>query len=296
MLEQLFGWSEAHAPDAFEALRHEFAEFEVVGAQAPRPRVALWDAVRKVLGHDTPNYAQQVGDCVSFGAKNVIEYLACQQIALGNLESFHPVHPPYLYGCGRMVGDFQIRGDGSVGSWQAVAVKRYGTLRSDFQGVPEYSGDLARRWGAPPGPPATFIDEGDDHLVRQTAPVTTVDDAVTAIDNHYPLTIASNVGFTMEPKGGDRGFHEMRGSWSHQMCVVFYSHEPELHFGILNSWGDVHGHLVDLVTGEPWPVGMLRVRASALERILSQGDSHVYSHLDGFAPQRLTDFGTGDFL
>jgi len=157
VIDQLCGWNADLAPEALEACRGEFTQFRIVGAKEPRPRVALWDAVRKVLGQDTPNYAQRVGDCVSFGAKNVIEYLQCQQIALGNLQSFHPIHTPYLYGCGRKVGEFRIRGDGSVGSWQAVACKRYGTLRAGFDGVPAYSGDLARRWGSPPGPPAETV-------------------------------------------------------------------------------------------------------------------------------------------
>ena len=38
-------------------------------------RMMLWEFTRKVLGKDTDMYPQEIGDCVSFGGKNSLEYL-----------------------------------------------------------------------------------------------------------------------------------------------------------------------------------------------------------------------------
>ncbi len=58
----------------------------------------LWDCTRKVLGKDTPNYAQKTGDCTSYSAKNILEYLQCTQIVMnGKNETFHNVFPPYFF-------------------------------------------------------------------------------------------------------------------------------------------------------------------------------------------------------
>jgi hypothetical protein len=82
-------------------------------------RMMLHEVVRKVLGKDTENYPQEIGDCVSFGAKNAIEYLmCCERLLKGDAEKFRPVFAPYLYRTGRIyVGGGQLgNGDGSLGS------------------------------------------------------------------------------------------------------------------------------------------------------------------------------------
>jgi hypothetical protein len=56
---------------------------------------------------------------------------------------------------------------------------------------------------------------------------------------------------------------------------------------ILNSWGDVHGHLKDFDTQEDLPVGVLRVRAETIERMIKQDDTFAYSHADWFEEQKL---------
>lgn len=254
----------------------------------PAKRVALWAPVRQILGRDTPNYPQQVGDCVAFGAKNVEEYLQCQEIAAGDREEFHPVYPPYNYGTSRVqVGGGRLRGDGSTGAWMAAAAMRYGVLRADFPGVPPYSGQVSREWGRPPGPPEPFLQEGKMHIVRSAAPIGSVEEAALALSNGYPLTIASNQGFTMT--AGRDGFHAPSGMWAHQMAIVYWAKEPEPHFGILNSWGDQHGRLRDFITDEEWPIGMLRVRAEVVGRMISSGECFAYSQFDGF-PARRPDY------
>lgn len=252
----------------------------------------LWELVRKVLGEDTRNYPQETGDCVSFGAKNAIEYLACTEITSGDAEQFRSIFPPYLYATGRvLIGDNRLRGSaGSLGSWMAAAVMEYGTIASGAEGVPDYSGRLADQWGDG-ADFRDFLDMGDDHPVKSAARLSTWEELCAAIGNGYPCTIASNVGYTM--KAGRDGFNRRSGSWPHQMCVVGVSDDSRRPWaGILNSWGDVHGRLEDFDTGEPWPIGMLRVSRGDMEYMMRSrgGECFAYSRFDGFPAQDL-DWG-----
>ncbi len=282
------GWlGEEEAKNQWATMQNDpaFVPFPTFGYQASR-RMMLYEVTRKVLGKDTENYAQQIGDCVSFGMKNAIEYLQCCEILSGGeLQTFRKVFPPYLYGTGRVfVGGGRIGGDGSLGSWQAAAVIKYGVLASDESGVPGYSGSLARQWGRNPGPPQEFVSLAKVHPVQSAAKINNWDEFVQAICNGYPCTIASDVGFTMEARGD---FHEMSGSWAHQMCGIGVDDEhTEPYAIIVNSWGDAHGRLKDLKTGEDLPVGCLRVRKKAIERMISQQEVFAISQLTWFEEQR----------
>lgn len=286
---ELFGWAgEEEAKRAWDQIGHLFPSFMIVGDSEPyKPggRYMLWEIVRKVLGKDIPNIAQQVGDCVSWGAKHAVEQVSCVEILRGEPEEFKLVFAPYLYGTGRVqIGGGTMRGDGSVGSWQAKAVETYGILNEDADGVPPYSGTIARQWGNPPGPPKKFLELGKKHLIRTTAPVYSWEDLVMALRNGYPCTIASSQGFEMLPRKD--GFHWPSGSWPHQMDIAGVDdNTKDPYVDLHNSWGDVHGHLVDFITGEKWPVGRLRVRRQTIERMIKSGECISYSQFDGFQAQ-----------
>jgi len=68
------------------------------------------------------------------------------------------------------------------------------------------------------------------------------------------------------------------------MAIVAFGHHKDagLYFGILNSWGDVHGQLLDFDDQSPWPVGMLRVKAVTVDAMIRQEDSFAFSASDGF--------------
>jgi hypothetical protein len=252
-------------------------------------RMMLHEVVRKVLGQDTPNYPQQVGDCVSFGAKNAIEYLMCTEILMqGDREKFRSIFPPYLYGTGRVqVGGGRISGDGSLGSWMAEAVVKYGTIASDEQGVPQYSGSVARQWGRPPGPPNQFLNVGKNHPVKSAARINNWNELVVAICNGYPCTVACNQGFSMSP--GRDGFHAPSGTWAHQMCFIGVDDEHSDPYAIiLNSWGDAHGRLKDFNTGEDLPIGVLRVRKRTVERMIAAQETFAFSNFEGFPEQPIS--------
>lgn len=229
-----------------------------------------------------------VHNCVSFGAKNAIEYLICTEMLMkGDRETFKPIFPPYLYGTGRVfVGRGQINGDGSLGSWMADAVVQYGTIPSDVEGCPAYSGSIAREWGARPGPPTKFVEIGKNHLVKSAAKINSWDELVTAICNGYPCTVASNQGFNMEPSRD--GFHAPSGTWAHQMCIIGIDDESSDPYAvILNSWGDAHSRLKDFETNEDLPIGVLRVRKRTIERMIDAEETFAYSNFDGFPDRQI---------
>lgn len=296
LIQKYCGWA---APTNPGLLEEAFDIFGPMIKQMPifqdRPkRMMLWEITRKLLDKDTPNYGQEIGDCVSFGAKNALEYLQAFLLK-SNKDKWRFVFPPYIYGISRVqIGGGRLgNSDGSIGVWATQGLIKYGCLFNDVPGVPKYSGSIAKSWGRS-GPPKNFIDEASKHLLKisiDAAKVTTWEQLTSAIANGYAITVASNYGFTMKPQSS--GFHEQSGNWAHQMCIIGYdesSENPDDHcVCILNSWANAHGEVTDKTTGEKWPVGTLKVRKKVVLRMLVDGggDSWAYSNLDlGFIPRK----------
>lgn len=288
----LTGWAgEELAKSQWDLLKAEpsFKEFPKFKSTASR-RMMLHEVVRKYLGKDTNNYPQEIGDCVSFGAKNAVEYLmCCERLLLRDNEKFRPVFPPYLYGTGRIyIGGGQLgNGDGSLGVWMADAIVKYGVLCSDEEGVPAYKGSVASAWGGTRGKP--YLDKwkptAEIHPVKSAAKIDSWDEFVSAICNGYPCTVASMQGFEME--AGSDGFHDPRGEWAHQMCWIGVDDEHRDPYALLlNSWGDAHGRLKDFNTGEDLPVGVLRVRKRVVESMIRAGETFAFSNFVGFPDQQ----------
>lgn len=228
-------------------------------------------------------------NCVSFGAKNAVEYLSCCDILLrGDAEQFRPVFPPYFYGTSRVQigGGHMGNEDGSLGSWMAAAVMKYGTLFADEKGVPAYSGRVAKDWGRE-GPPKDFIPVAQKYLVHSAAQINSWDELKQALANGYPCTTASEIGYSMQP--GRDGFHAQTDRWGHQMSFIGYGTNPEEYAIILNNWGDVHGHLKDFDDNSDLPVGVLRVRRRDAEKHIRAGETFAYSQFDGFPAQGIND-------
>jgi hypothetical protein len=191
--------------------------------------------------------------------------------------------PPYFYGTSRVFVGGGLWGDGSTGTWLQEAIKKFGALAKDEEGVPKYSGGLARQWGAGKGPPQNFVTLAKEHLVQTTAQITNAEDAANALFSGYPISVCSNRGFNM--KASDDGFHAPRGTWAHAMTIIGFDDTDSskgLYFLILNSWGDVHGQLKDFATGVNLPVGVLRVRAEVVDGMLGYQDSFAFSQFNGF--------------
>ena len=225
-----------------------------------------------------------VHNCVSWGMKHASEYLSCCDILVrGDAEEFHDIFAPYIYGISRyQIGGGRIGGDGSLGSWAAAGVMKYGVIFSNKDNCPSYSKDVARLWGSK-GPPSEFIQIGKKFLIKSAAKVTTWEKLIAGLSNGYSCTVASNQGFSMKPDG--KGFHSAEGSWAHQMCIYDYCLTPEPHALIANSWGDVHGSIKHFATGEDLPKGTIRAKKSTIEKMIAQGDSFLVSQFEGFPSQ-----------
>lgn len=293
---RLSGWAgPKEAQIAWEQLRRTDSFYEDITKYITGEgtnKMMLYEVTRKLLGKDTDNYGQEIGDCVSFGMKNAIEYLQAVEIFLkGDREIWKPVFPPYLYGTGRVFsggGRLGCNSDGSLGSWMADAVIKYGVLFSDTEGLPSYSGSVAKRWGCRPGPDEKYVNIAKTFPVKSAASINTWEGLKAAIVNGYPVTVASNQGFSMSPSSD--GYHRARGSWAHQMCIIgIGTYKGEDYCIILNSWGDVHGQLLDF--DDPsvkLPIGCIRARRSEIEdSMIKSGEVFAISGFEGFKKQKL---------
>lgn len=235
-VSKLCGWKGEKKPElieqGFSMIRNDeelsrrilLDGFNIIGEARPSyggQRMMLWEVARKLFGKDIFNdIGQSIGDCVSWGAKHAIEYVQMFDIANSRkVETYKSIFPPYLYGTGRVqIGGGSMWGDGSIGSWQAQAVIKYGAIAEDTEGCPKYSGSVARSWGKRPGPPSQFLTEGAKHLIESIAQINSWEDALKALMNGYPITVASNVGYDMSPRND--GFNHNSTSWAHQMCLT----------------------------------------------------------------------------
>lgn len=269
-------------------------KFRLVGAAAAedntRKRVCLWDAMLQVNGgQHFPNTPQQVGDCVSWGAANAVNYLQAVQIVRdGKQDAFHAAYPPWIYGTSRVdVGrahGSRFTGDGSVGAYAAEALNKYGCLRADYDQVPPYSGAIAREWGSK-GVPAWAKEVAKPYLVQTVAPVNSAADARDAICNGFPVTIASGWwGTDNIPVVNGRRVAQRTTSWGHQQCLIAYDGSgKEPLFYCLNSWGP-NAHPAPM-QGEP--PGGYWIRFRDVDHICGEGDSWALSAFDGFPADEL---------
>lgn len=252
---RLMGWlGPKKAKRAIARLRRQGFVIEMAEAaerrllQAPDPIAArpIWELAMRVLGRDIPAGRQEIGDCVSWGMKQAGERRQIIEIAMGQEERFRPWFAPWIYATSRNQVGRGLSGDGSLGVWAAKAVAEYGILFEDDEGVPAYSGSLARKWGSrsnianPVYEPFFAIASDNPCLCVE---VRSAEEAVAMIrDYRRPLTIASMRGFKMQPREY-RGKHVFTpsGSWAHQMCWIEYDSELGALYR-LNSWGaEAHG-------------------------------------------------------
>lgn len=289
------GWAEVTHPGLAKA---EFAMLDSQGvfkqplksASNIPDSFSLHTIARKVLNQkDVGGGVQKRGDCVSWGAKHTSEYLQCVLSLLKNKDvKYRPVFAPYYYGTGRTyVGRGQLgdsrdgKNDGSLGTWMAEAVQKYGTLFADEPGVPEYSGDIAGAWGDRDARPD--LDKWQAiakvFLVKSVAKINNWDELCAALANGYPCTVASNVGYEMTP--GSEGYHRRSGSWAHQMMIYGYDNKKNCAL-ITNSWGDVHGRLKDFNSDDAMPIGTIRARKDAINEMIAANEVFTFGDMDGF--------------
>ncbi len=289
----LCGWLGPEvAAQAWEILAPCFVSFRISG-EYRRPaavRVVLWDMAKKVLGKHIRTFRQEIGDCVSFGAANAVDYLTVVEISTGGNWEYREAYQPWIYGTSRCdVGGQHDYNDGSTGAWAAQAVQRFGVLFYDDAGVPPYSGSVAKQWGYN-GPPKADYPIALPRPVKSCARVTTFDQVCDAVANGYPVTVASNVGFEGDGNmqgqiSGGKCWGVRGGNWGHQMCIIGVDTLDERPGAfIINSWGGDH-----VWPNQPdgAPPGGFWTDAKDVDEMVGQGDSFAYSQFDGFPAKPL---------
>lgn len=234
-----------------------------------------------------------VHNCVAAGAADAVEALQCIEIVHGDREEFVPVYNPFHYATGRvLIGKNRLKGQaGSVGIWQADAIEKYGVLRRDAPNLPKYNKANVNAWGdgrAADGKSYTdYMELAKDRVIKGKSRLSGFEQIIDALDNWYPCTIAASFGYQMKPQGGEKGFHRMNPSdpWGHLMSVQGYNLKQGW-VALKNQWGDVHGRLVDIETGQPWPRGFLRVSLDDFRKHIRNAEVIAYSNFNGFPAQK----------
>lgn len=299
------------------------AEVEQVWSQMPTPFFAApapenrdqhnHTIFKNMIGTYHPEGPQEIGDCVSWGNGNLINYtqvleawMQIQELRVSGatdeqvnkaLEEaryeYQETATEVIYALSRVeIGGGRIRGDGSVGAWAAKALTDYGTISRkelDKLGVGgRYSGSRARSWGRS-GLPDELEPAARQHLIADMTPVRSFNDLAWHIQNLRVVAVCSNVGFENGRRGvtqrDEQGFATARGSWAH--CMLFVSVKMGGRPGALlcNQWpkGTVQGPMGDVEI----PDCSWWVDADTVDRMLRQNDSFTGTKYKGYPARRL---------
>jgi len=282
----LCGWR------GIDAIQKTFAsQLPVLRQTAPRlfrgptanQTVTLYRAFYEVLGADWPGYpSQEIGDCTSFGHGHGNDLLQCISIGLKlGITSFQESDTEFIYGASRETAGILKGPDGSYGAATVKAMQQMGMISRAMMGeAGPYSGARAKAWGTN-GPPAAVKEQAASFKLGGAALVSDWDEYVRAIQNGYPVTVCSQLGFTTTRDA--QGFCLAQGSWGH--CMVFAGVRFDRPGGcILQSWGPT-------VPSGPCTMGQpswsFWVDRPTVESMLAEGDSWALSNTPGFTPQVL---------
>jgi hypothetical protein len=170
-----------------------------------------------------------------------------------------------------------------VGAWAAKWLKDYGVIpQAKYPAIDLTTYDASVCCGSQDksGVPDSLEPIARQHPVKTYATVKTFEEAARAIENGYPVTVASNQGFTK--MRDSQGFASPQGSWAHQMCCIGVRRDRP---GILvaNSWGPYYsGGPSGMSPATKW------VDASTINRMFSQGDSFALSDIVGWPKKSLS--------
>lgn len=253
----------------------------------------LWKLAIKVRGSHIPTRNQSsVGSCVSFGFSCAGEYALAAQVAEKRgppQDAKIDICQEAVYGFSRVEqngGFCPIVGDGSMGSWAAPAIMKYGFLKRGVYGsqdLTKYDTTRCRLWGRK-GVPDELEPEAKKNPVGGASLVKTAAEAKKALLQGYPVAVCSDVGFAGQSSRDADGFLKARGSWGHCQCLIGYRKDKDA-FYCMNSWGEdwVSG---PLGIGEP-PPGGYWIISSTVDKMLGQGDSYAISDVKGFPRRKL---------
>lgn len=234
-----------------------------------------------------------VHNCVSHGTRNACDITRAVEIDVKKQKESWIAR-------GATEAIYGARGHGGEGmscSRAADFVSRTGgiVLRKNYNGIADfskYNGRLGAGWGGR-GLPDKVIDLADNHQIKTVSLIRTVEEARDALHNGYGINVCSSYGFSN--KRDSKGFAKVSGSWAHAMAwIACDDTNGEPSFLIQNSWGlwNSGGH----PEWGPIPDGSFLIHADVAAGMLKQNGAYAFSDFDGFPPQKLPDYGFGDYL
>ena len=245
---------------------------------------------KSVLKFDKKPYEERqvTGDCVSHGTRNACDISRAVEIdILGEKESW------VARGATEAIyGARGWSGQGMTGSKAAEFVNKIGgvLVRKNYKGVVDlskYDGMLGAGWGGR-GVPDKVLDLANDHQIRTTSLIKSVEEARDALANGYGLAVCSNYGFSN--KRDSKGFARTSGSWAHCMAwIACDDTNGETAFLVQNSWGKWNdgGH----PEWGPIPDGSFLIHSDVAEGMIKQNGTYAFSNFNGFPVQKLPDYG-----
>ena len=236
---------------------------------------------------------QTTGDCVSHGTRNACDISRAVEIDIKKEREGWIAR-------GATEAIYGARGHGGQGmscARAATFVSETGGIivRKNYPGVADfskYNGNLGAGWGGR-GLPDKVIDLANDHQIKTTSLVRTVEEARDALANGYGLAVCSGVGFSN--KRDKKGIARVSGSWAHCMAWVACDDTgSEPLFLVQNSWGKWNdgGH----PDWGPIPDGSFLITADVASNMLAQNGSYAFSEFYGFPLQKLPDYGFQEYL
>ena len=236
---------------------------------------------------------QTTGDCVSHGTRNACDISRAVEIDIKKEREGWIAR-------GATEAIYGARGHGGQGmscARAATFVSETGGIivRKNYPGVADFSKyncNLGAGWGGR-GLPDKVIDLANDHQIKTTSLVRTVEEARDALANGYGLAVCSGVGFSN--KRDKKGIARVSGSWAHCMAWVACDDTgSEPLFLVQNSWGKWNdgGH----PDWGPIPDGSFLITADVASNMLAQNGSYAFSEFDGFPLQKLPDYGFQEYL
>lgn len=262
--------------------------------------VFAFDYERKILGSDLPPPDQgNIGSCVGFGGGGAAQDTILLQCELNGVAwPGAPVCREGVYALSRCeYGNMCDNSDGSVGAWCAKAVEKGGLLF--YQKYPSidltggYSVSRCKQWGGR-GMPDDLEPTARQRAIKVVTLVDTWEKAWAALGSGYFINICGNISRTTKrqkngicPQTGNNWAHSqrLRGRCTvkgGQRCFVYG-----------NSWGDYLGSEnadVQLESGRTvtLPPGCYLAPVEDVHKDLKQGDSFLYSSVEGLTPRNLS--------
>lgn len=287
-------WEEHHFEHLMETLKYPlFGDASGKIKNSGKGKLSI--PYKSVLKFDKNPYneRQTTGDCVSHGTRNACDISRAVEIDVdGEKESW------IARGATEAIyGARGFSGQGMSCSRAAEFVSKIGGIivRQNYPGIVDfskYNGNLGAGWGGR-GLPDKVIDLANDHQIRTTSLVKTIEEARDALANGYGLAVCSNYGFSN--RRDKKGFAAESGSWGHCMAWIACDDTgDEPAFLVQNSWGKWNdgGH----PEWGPIPDGSFLIHADTAEGMLKQNGAYAFSNFDGFPLQKLPDYGFGGYL